>query len=107
MAFVFQRRLAIRLWAVAFFTVALISPPTATAFTMPLTTVFAITAVGIAAILFLMPRPIPCLRTSQALVRFLPSGTPRSSMSRAVTHPLAPGRRCVLALTTTDLPPRI
>jgi hypothetical protein len=74
MPLVFQRRLAIPLWAVAFFTVALTAPPTATPFTMPPTTVFAITAVGIAAILFLMPRPIPWLRTSRALVRVLPSG---------------------------------
>jgi hypothetical protein len=74
MALVFQRRLAIPLWAIAFFTVALTAPPTATLFMMPPTTVFAIVAVGIAAILFLMPGPIPWLRTSRALVRVLPSG---------------------------------
>ena len=59
MAFVFQRRLAIPLWAVAFFTVALTAPPTATPFLMLPTTVFAIAAVGIAAIVFLMPNSIP------------------------------------------------
>ena len=55
MAFVFQRRLAIPLWVVAFFTVALTAPPTATLFLMPPTTVFAIAAVGIAAIVFFTP----------------------------------------------------
>ncbi len=74
MALVFQRRLAIPLWAVAFFTVALTTPPTATLFLMPPTIVFAIAALGIAAIVFLMPGPIPWLRTSGALVRVLSSG---------------------------------
>ncbi len=59
MALVFQRRLAIPLWAVAFFTVALTAPPTATLFLMPLTTVFAIAAVGIAAIVFLKSGLLP------------------------------------------------
>ena len=74
MAFVFQRRLAIPLWAAAFFAVALTAPPTATLFLMPPTTVLAIAAVGIGAIVFLMPGPIPWLRTARALVRALPSG---------------------------------
>ena len=74
MAFVFQRRLAIPLWAIACFTVALTAPPTATLFLMPPTTVFAIAAVGIAAIVFLMSGSIPSLRTSCAPVRVLPSG---------------------------------
>ena len=69
MAFVFQRRLAIPLWAIAFFTVALTAPPTATLFLMPPTTVFAIAAVGVAAILLLRPGSISWLRTGRALVR--------------------------------------
>ena len=74
MALMFQRRLTIPLWAIALFTVALTAPPTATLFTMPPTTVFAIAAVGIAAIVFLMPGPIPWLRTSRPRVRVVPSG---------------------------------
>jgi uncharacterized iron-regulated membrane protein len=74
MAFVFQRRLAVPLWAIAFLTVALTAPPTATLFLMPPTTVFAIVAVGIAAIVFLMPGSLPWWRTSRAPVRVLPSG---------------------------------
>ena len=58
MAFVFQRRLALPLWAIAFFTVALTAQPTPTLFLMPPITVFAIAAVGIAAIVFLMPGSI-------------------------------------------------
>ena len=73
MALVFQRRLAVPLWAIAFFTVALTAPPTATLFLMPPITVFAIAALGIAAIVFLMPGSIPWLRTSRAPVRVLPS----------------------------------
>jgi hypothetical protein len=73
MAFVFQRRLALPLWAVAFFTVALTSQPSPTLFLMPPITAFAIAAVGIAAIVFLMPGSIPWLRTSRAPVRILPS----------------------------------
>ena len=63
MALVFQRKLAIPLWAIALCIVALAARPTATLFLMPITTVLAIAAVGIAAIVFLMPRPIPRLRT--------------------------------------------
>jgi hypothetical protein len=84
MALVFQRKLAIPLWAVAFFAVALTAPPTATPFIMPPTTVFAILAAGIAAILFLMHGPLPWLRTSRALVRVLPSGN-RDQASTAMT----------------------
>lgn len=73
MAFIFHRRLAIPLWAVALFAVALTAPPTTTLFPMPPTTVFAIVGLGIAAIVFLVPGPIPWLRTSRALVRVLPS----------------------------------
>jgi hypothetical protein len=73
MAFMFQRRLAIPLWPIAFFTVALTAPPTATLFLMPPTTVFAIAAVGIAVIVFLIPGSIPWLRTPRAPVRAIPS----------------------------------
>jgi hypothetical protein len=86
MALVCQRRLAIPLWALVFFTVALTAPPTATLFLMPPTTVFAIAAVGIAAIVFLMPGAIPWLRTSRARVRVLPSGH-RDQPSAAITLP--------------------
>jgi hypothetical protein len=72
MAFVFHRRLAIPLWAVACFTAALTAPPTATLLMMPPTTVFAIVAVGMAAIVFLVPGPIPWLRTFRGLVRVFP-----------------------------------
>jgi hypothetical protein len=93
MALVFQRRrLAIPLWAIAFFTVALTAPPTATLFLMPPTTVFAIAAVGIAAIVFLMPGPIPWLRTSRALVRVLPYGH-RDQASAAITMAAGTGVR--------------
>jgi hypothetical protein len=92
MALVFQRRLAIPLWAVAFFAVALTAPPTATLFLMPPTTVFAIAAVGIAAIVFLMPRSIPWLRTSRALDRVLPSGH-RDQASAAIAMTAGTGVR--------------
>ena len=100
MAFVFQRRLAIPLWAIAFFTVALTAPPTATLFLMPPTTVFALAAVGIAAIVFLMPGSIPGLRTSRALIRVIPSGH-RDQPSAAITITAGTGVR------TLDEPNRI
>jgi hypothetical protein len=74
MALVFYRWLAMPLWAIAFFTVALTAPPPATLFLMPPTTLFVIAAIGIAAIVFSMPGAIPWLRTSRALVRIRPSG---------------------------------
>ena len=92
MAFVFQRRLAIPLWAAAFFAVALTAPPTATLFLMPPTTVFAIAAVGMAAIVFLMPGSMPSLRTSCAPVRVLPSGR-RDQASAAITMTAGTGVR--------------
>ena len=73
MAFMFHRRAAMPLWAIVFFTVALTAPPTTTLFPMPPTTVFAIVALGLAAIVFFVPGPIPWLRTSRALVHVLPS----------------------------------
>jgi hypothetical protein len=93
MAFVFQRRLAVPLWAIAFFTVALTAaPPTATLFVMPPITVFAIAAVGIAAILFLMPGSLPWLRTSRAPVRVLPSRL-RDQANVAITMTAGTGVR--------------
>jgi hypothetical protein len=92
MAFVFQRRLAVPLWAIAFFTVALTAPPTPTLFLMPPTTVFAMAAVGIAAIVCLMPGSFPWLRTSRALVRVLPSGH-RDQATAAITMPAGTGVR--------------
>ena len=84
MASVFDRRLAIPLWAIAFVAVALTAPPTATLFLMPATTVFAIAAVGITAIVFLMPGSILWLRTSRARVRVAPSRH-RDHASAAIT----------------------
>ncbi len=91
MAFAIHRGLAIPLWATAFFAVALTAPPTATLFLMPPTTVLAIAAVGIAAIVFLMPRPIPWFPTSRALVR-VPSGHRRQT-SATVARAVGPGVR--------------
>ena len=92
MALVFQRRLAIPLWAAVFFAVALTAPPTATLFLMPPTTVLAIAAVGIAAIVFLMPGSIPRLGTAPTLVRVLPSGH-RDQASAAITMAAGAGVR--------------
>lgn len=66
MAFLFHRRLAIPLWLVALFTVALTAPPTATLSLIPPMTLFAIAGIGIAAIVVLVPAPIAWLRTSRA-----------------------------------------
>ena len=74
MAFVFQRRLAVPLWAIAFFAVALTAPPPTALFLMPPTTLFVIATVGLAAIVFSMARAMPWLRTSLALARVRPSG---------------------------------
>ena len=90
MAFVFQRRLAIPLWAIAFLAVALTAPPT---------TVLAIAAVGIAAIVFVMVGSIPWLRTSRTPVRVVPSRH-RERPSTAIT--LAAGT----AVRTLDEPNR-
>jgi hypothetical protein len=92
MALVFQRKLAIPLWAVAFLTVALTAPPTATSFIMPRTTIFAILAVGIGAILFLMHGPLPWLRTSRAPARVLPSRD-QEQANAAITMTAGTGMR--------------
>jgi hypothetical protein len=94
MALMFHRSLAIPLWAIVFFTVALTAPPPTTVFLMPPTTLFVIVVVGIAAIVFLMPGAIPWLRTSRSLVRVLPSRH-REQATAAIT--MAAGT-CVRAL---------
>jgi hypothetical protein len=91
MAFVFDRRLAIPLWVIAFFTVALTAPPTAALFLMPPTTVFAIAAVGITAVVFLMPGSVPWLRTPRTPVRVVPSDQ-STRASAAITIAAGPGR---------------
>ena len=48
MALMFHRRLAISVWAIAFFAVALAAPPPATLLLMPPTTLFVIALAGIA-----------------------------------------------------------
>jgi uncharacterized iron-regulated membrane protein len=68
MALVFAGRLAIPLWAIAFFTVALTASPPATLFLMPHTTLSVIAVVGIALIVFTVPSAIPWLRRSRSLV---------------------------------------
>jgi hypothetical protein len=92
MALMFQRRLAIPLWVVAFVAVAVTAPPTATVFLMPPITIFAIAAVGIAAIVFLMPGSIPWLRTSRAPVRVFPSRH-RDHANAAITMTAGTGVR--------------
>jgi hypothetical protein len=84
MAVVFHRRLAIPLWAIAFFTVALTAPPPTMPFLMPPTTLFVIAAVGIAAIVFSMSGAMPWLRTSRAVGRVRPVGQ-RDHASAAIT----------------------
>jgi hypothetical protein len=84
MALVFNRRLAIPLWAVAFFTVALTTPPPTTPFVMPRATLFVIVAVGIAVIVFSMSGAMPWSGTSRALARVPPSGH-RDHASAAIT----------------------
>jgi hypothetical protein len=96
MAFLFHRRLAVPLWAIAFFAIALIPPPpTATLFLLPSTILFAITGVGIAAIVSLMPRPIPWLRTCRAVVRVLPCGQRDHLADYRMTSARGDGRRIV------------
>lgn len=58
-------------------------PPSATRFLTP-TTLFAIAAVGIAAIVLLMPRAITYVRPSRSLVRVVPSGYPDSACAGIV-----------------------
>lgn len=73
MALMFHRRLALPLWAIAFFAVALAAPPPATVLLMPPTTLFVIALAGIAVLVFAMPGAFPWLRTSRSLARVRPS----------------------------------
>jgi hypothetical protein len=66
MGLVFHRRLAIPLWAIAFFTVALTAPTPATLFLMPPATLFVVAVFGIAAVIFTMPGVVPRLRPSRS-----------------------------------------
>ena len=92
MALVLQRRLAIPLSAIAFFAVALTAPPTATLILMPPLTALAVAAVGIAAIVFLMPGSSRRTRTSRARARVLPSRH-RDPASAAITMTARTGVR--------------
>ena len=82
MLFVLHRRLAIPLWAVAFFTVAFATPPTATLFPMRTAAAFALAAVGTAAIVFLVRAAVTRLRASRALVGMVPSECPHPASAR-------------------------
>lgn len=73
MALMFHRRLAIPLWAIVFFTVALAAPPPATFLLMPPTTLFVIALAGIAVLVFAMPNAFPWLRASRSLARVTPA----------------------------------
>jgi hypothetical protein len=73
MGLVFHRRLALPLWAILFFTVALTAPSPATLLLMPPTTLFAIAVLAIAANIFTMPGVVPWLRTARSVVRAVPS----------------------------------
>src|SRR4051812_7244673 len=73
MALVFARRLAIPLWAIAFVTVVLTTPPPATLVLIPPTTLFVMAVVGIALIVCTVPSAIPWLRTSRSRVPVRPS----------------------------------
>ena len=105
MAMLFQRRLAIPLWAIACFTLALTAPPSGTLFLMPPTTVFAIAAIGIAAIVLLMPGRIPWLRSSRAPTRVLPS-KPRDTRRPAITVAAGTGARTLARVESERSRPR-
>ena len=73
MGLVLYRRLAVPLWAIVFFTVALSAPPPTTLFLIPPSTLLAIALLGIAVIIFTAPGLVRRLRTSPAIVRSAPS----------------------------------
>ena len=74
MALMFHRTVAMPacVWAIAFFTVALATPPPA-AHLLPPILLLVIALAGIAVIAFAMPRAFPWLRTSRSLARVTPS----------------------------------
>jgi hypothetical protein len=86
MLFVLHRRVPILLSAVAFFTVAFTTPPPATLFLMPPATMVAMAAVGIAAILSMVPGAMIRWRASRSAVRVAPSGHPRPASRCVGTH---------------------
>ena len=73
MALMFHRRLALPLWAIAFFAVALAAPPPATLLMIPPNTVFVMALAGIAVLVFAMRGAFPWLRPSRSLARVRPS----------------------------------
>jgi len=73
MALMFHRRLAIPLWAIAFFTIALAALPPATLPLMPPITLFVMALAGIAVLVFAKPGAFPWLRPSRSLARVRPS----------------------------------
>ena len=82
MGIVVHRRLAIPLWAVAFFTVALTAPRPAKQVLMPPATLFVMAVVGIAVLIFAMRATVP-LATSRPVVRAVP-GRHRREASVAI-----------------------
>ena len=73
MALMFHRRLALPLWAIAFFAVALAAPPPATLLMLPPNTLFVMALAGIAVLVFAMRGAFPWLRPSRSLARVRPS----------------------------------
>ena len=86
MLFVLHRRLPILLSAVAFFTVAFTTPPPATLFLMPPATMAALAAVGIAAMLSLVPGAMTRLLASRSSVYVARSDHHRPANPSATTH---------------------
>jgi hypothetical protein len=72
MALMLHRRLAIPLWAIAFFTVALAALPP-TLLLMPRITLFVMALAGIAVLAFAKPGAFPWLRPSRSLAGVRPS----------------------------------
>ena len=76
MLYVFRRRLALPVMAIAFCALALTAPPPTALFLMPPNTLFAITVAGmavVAGIIFANPDAIPWLRKSRSLAPVRPS----------------------------------
>jgi hypothetical protein len=90
MALVFHRRLAIPLWALAFFAVALTAPAPAT--------LALIVVLGIAVSAFTIPGLVPSLRASPSVVQFLLTGKRRT---RSAATAMAAGA-CVGTLETPN-----